>query len=87
MSEKTEWEVEQLKAANIETNRKLDNHAVSIRDFETFKVSTIEKLLQIFSAIEDIKDADEWIKRTFTKTIVTGIIGAVISFIVWAIQN
>lgn len=87
MSEKTEWEVEQLKAANIEVNRKLDNHAVSIRDFETFKVSTIEKLLQIFSAIEDIKDADEWIKRTFTKTIVTGIIGAVISFIVWAIQN
>lgn len=87
MSEKTEWEVEQLKAANIETNRKLDNHAVSIRDFETFKVSTIEKLLQIFQQLESIKEGDEWIKRTFTKTLVTAIIGAVVSFVVWAIQN
>jgi hypothetical protein len=87
LSEKTEWEVEQLKISNKEINKKLDNHAVSIRDFETFKVSTIEKLLQIFSAIEVIKESDAWIKRTFTKTLITAIIGAVVSLVVWAIQN
>lgn len=87
MSEKTEWEIEQLKLAEKATNKRLDNHAERIRGLESFKDSTIEKLLQIFNQLEVIKEGDEWIKRTFTKTLITAIIGAVFSFLVWAIQN
>lgn len=87
MSDKLQWEVDRIKESNKDKDKDIKDHAKRLSELEAFKISTIEKLLIIFTKIEEIKEGDKWIKRTFTGTLITAIIGAVVSFVVWAIQN
>ncbi len=86
MSEKTQWEVEYLQKENEQQNVDLKNHEKRLRNLESFKDSTVEKLITIFRTIDDMKEDSRWMKRMFTSTLVGGIVTAVISLIVWFIQ-
>jgi len=86
MSEKTQWEVEYLQKENEQQNADLKNHEKRLRNLESFKDSTVEKLITIFRTIDDMKEDSRWMKRMFTSTLVGGIVTAVISLIVWFIQ-
>lgn len=86
MSEKTQWEVEYLQKENEQQNLDLKNHEKRLRNLESFKDSTVEKLITIFRTIDDMKEDSRWMKRMFTSTLVGGIVTAVISLIVWLIQ-
>lgn len=98
MTEKTAWDVERLKESNAELKnnlRELEEHIkeetkeknTRLADLESFKVSTVEKLITIFRRLDGLKEDDLWIKRTFAGTLITSVIGAIISFVVWLIQN
>lgn len=88
MSEdKLKWDIEHLQKESKEQNKKIAEHSKEIRDLRSFKDSTVEKLVMILNTIEEMKENDRWLKRVFTSSLVTAIIGAVGSLIVWLIQN
>lgn len=87
MPERTAWELEQLKKRDEERDADMKDFEGRIRALESFKDTTVEKLISIFNMLEELREGDKWIKRMFSTSLITGIIGAVISFIVWAIQN
>lgn len=81
------WDVNNLKEESNQQAQNLLEQEARIRKLESFKDSTVEKLITIFNMIEDIKEGDKWIKRTFTAALVTMVTGAVASLLVWLIQN
>lgn len=87
MSEKNSWDIAQLQKDSEENRRVNLEHEKRLRSLESFRDSTIEKLINVFNMLEELKEGDQWIKRVIVTALVTGVIGAVISLIVWAIQT
>ena len=87
MSDRIQWEVEQLKESEKRKNKQLQDHERRIDILESFKDKTVEKLLQIFKAIEKLEKANDWLKRTFATSLITAVIGAVFSFVAWLVQR
>ena len=87
MSEKNSWDIKQLQKDSQESRRVDLEHEKRLRSLESFRDSTIEKLINVFNMLEELKEGDQWIKRVIVTALVTGVIGAVISLIVWAIQT
>lgn len=87
MTERNSWEIERLKDRQTEYERKQETQDERIRKLESFRDATVEKLIVVFNKLEELQEGDKWIKRVFISSLVTAITGAVISFIIWAIQN
>lgn len=87
MSEKIKWDVEHLKKENAQQRKRITNNESRIRTLESFKDSTVEKLITIFNTIEEIKEESRWLKRNFTNTLVGGIVSVVVALIIWLIQT
>lgn len=85
--DKLVWDVDKLKQEKEYQNSGLIEREKRIRKLESFKDSTVEKLITVFSMIEDIKENDKWIKRTFTAALITMVTGAIASILVWLIQS
>lgn len=83
----TAWQVRQNTRAIKDINLELGKQDDRLRTVEVFKETTVDKLLQVFQAVEKLEEKDRWEKRTFTAALLTSIVGAVISAIVWAFQN
>lgn len=83
----TIWQVRQNTKAIKDMQADLGKQDDRLRTVEVFKETTVDKLLQVFQAVEKLEEKDRWEKRTFTAALLTSIVGAVISAIVWAFQN
>lgn len=80
MDDKTKWEVERLKESS-------QKHDERISRLEVFQISTVEKLKTIFERLKDIEKTNKWVSQSFFYLLISGIIGAVMSLIVWLIQR
>ncbi|WP_405101394.1 hypothetical protein [Oceanobacillus sp. FSL H7-0719] len=87
MSDKLEWKIELLEKESKEQDETIKQNTKDIRDLQSFKDSTVEKLITIFTTINEIKEDSKWMKRTVIGGLITAIIGGIISLIVWLIQN
>lgn len=85
--EKTRWDVGHLQKENKQQNKTISEHDSRIRELESFRDSTIEKLITIFKSIDEIREESLWLRRVFTSSLIGGVITAAISLIVWLIQN
>lgn len=87
MTDKNSWDIKQLQR-EVEDGRTVDkDHEARLRSLESFRDATVEKLITVFNRLDALQEGDQWIKRVITTALVTGVIGAVISLIVWAVQN
>lgn len=87
MTEKNSWDISQLQR-EAEESRTVDrDHEARLRSLESFRDSTVEKLITVFNRLDELQEGDQWIKRVIVTALVTGVIGAIISLVVWAIQN
>jgi chromosome segregation ATPase len=87
LTDKNSWDIKQLQR-EAEDSRAVDkDHEARLRSLESFRDSTVEKLITVFNRLDELQEGDQWIKRVIVTSLVTGVIGAVISLIVWAIQN
>ncbi|MBM7598068.1 uncharacterized coiled-coil DUF342 family protein [Virgibacillus halotolerans] len=87
MSDKTQWDIEHLQKKADQHEAKLNSHDKRLAALQSFKDSTVEKLLTIFKSIEEIKEESRWMKRSFTTALIGGIVTAVVSLVIWLIQN
>jgi len=87
MTEKNTWDIEQLKRQVERLEGRDGETELRLRTLESFKDSTVEKLIVIFAKLDELQEGDRWIKRVFVTSLVGGITTALISFVVWAIQN
>lgn len=84
---KNSWDIKQLQRESEENRRINLEQEVRLRSLESFRDSTVEKLITVFKRLDELQEGDQWIKRVIVTSLITGVIGAVISLIVWAIQN
>lgn len=87
MTEKNAWDIKQLQKENEDSKRVDLDHESRLRSLESFRDSTVEKLITVFNRLDELQEGDQWIKRVIVTALVTGIVGAVISLVVWAVQN
>lgn len=87
MPDKAQWDIEQLKKENRRQDERLNVHDEEIKVLQSFRDSTVEKLITIFNTIEEMKEDSKWLKQMFTSTLVGGIATAVISLVIWLIQS
>lgn len=87
MTEKNAWDIKQLQKETEDSRRVDQDHEVRLRSLESFRDSTVEKLITVFNRLDELQEGDQWIKRVIVTALVTGIIGAIVSLVVWAIQN
>lgn len=87
MTEKNSWDIRQLQRESEDSKKIEIEHELRIRSLESFRDSTVERLITVFNRLDELQEGDKWIKRVFVTALVTGVIGAIISLIVWAIQN
>lgn len=87
MEQRNSWEIERLKESVSEVNRKHDDQEKRLRALESFRDATLEKLIVIYSKLDELQEGDKWIKRVFISSLITAITGAVVSFILWAIKG
>lgn len=87
MTEKNAWDISKLKEDVAELRRVELEHEVRIRSLESFRDSTVERLITVFNRLDELQEGDQWIKRVITTALITAVIGALISGVVWAIQN
>lgn len=86
-SEKNSWDIEQLQRQANDTKAVAQDHEARLRSLESFKDSTVEKLITVFNRLDELQEGGQWIKRVIVTSLVTGVIGAIISLLIWAIQN
>ena len=85
--DKNSWDIKQLQR-EVEDGRVVDkDHEARLRSLESFRDSTVEKMITVFNRLDELQEGDQWIKRVIVTALITGVIGAVISLIVWAIQT
>lgn len=85
--EKIKWDIDHLKKENEAQNKIIDAHETRMREMESFKDSTVEKLITIFNSIDEIKKDSDWMRKTLTTAII-GVIATVIgSLLVWLITS
>lgn len=87
MTEKNSWDIQQLQRETEDSRRVDQDHEARLRAMESFRDSTVEKLITVFNRLDELQEGDQWIKRVVVTSLVTGVIGAIISLVVWAIQN
>ena len=81
------WEIERLNDSVAEINRKQVEQEQRLRVLESFRDSTLEKLIVIYNKLDELQEGDKWIKRVFISSLITAVTGAIVSFIVWAIKG
>lgn len=87
MTDKNSWDIKQLQRESEDSKVVDKDHELRLRSLESFRDSTVERLITVFNRLDELQEGDQWIKRVIVTALVTGVIGAVISLIVWAIQN
>lgn len=87
MTDKNSWDIRQLQKDVEEAKRVQGEQESRLRSLESFRDSTVEKLITVFRRLDELAEGDQWIKRVIVTALITGVIGAVISLVVWAIQN
>jgi len=87
MSDKMKWDIEQIKKDNEAQDRRLDEHDKQLSSFQSFKDSTVEKLITIFNSIDEMKAESKWMKKTFTTTLLGAIVTVITSILVWLITS
>lgn len=87
MTDKNSWDIKQLQRETEDSRRVDQDHEARLRALESFRDSTVERLIVVFNRLDELQEGDQWIKRVIVTSLVTGVIGAVISLVVWAIQN
>lgn len=87
MTDKNSWDIRQLQKETEELRRETRDIDARVRLIESFRDSTVEKLITVFNRLDELQEGDRWIKRVIVTALVTGVIGAIISMVVWAIQN
>lgn len=87
MTDKNSWDIRQLQKESEDSKAVDKDHEQRLRTLESFKDSTVEKLIMVFTRLDELHEGGQYIKRVIVTALVTGIIGAIISLIVWAIQN
>ncbi|PAV30153.1 hypothetical protein CIL05_06715 [Virgibacillus profundi] len=84
---RTKWEIESLHKKTDKHEERLDEHDKRLTSFQSFKDSTVEKLITIFNSIEEMKEDSQWIRKTFTTTILGAIATVIASLLVWLITS
>lgn len=79
MEERNKWDIEQAKIDDARQERRIEDHEQRIRVLETFRDSTIEKLITVFNTLEDIREGKKYGRRLVTTSLVTSIIGGIIA--------
>lgn len=87
MTEKNSWDIKQLQRESEDSKKVDQDHERRLRSLESFQDSTVEKLITVFKRLDELHEGDQWIKRVIVTALVSSVIGAVISLVVWAIQN
>ena len=87
VTDKNAWDIEQLQSAMGEMKKNWQDHEGRMRIMESFKDSTVEKLIIIFNKLEELQEGDKWIKRVFITSLIAATISTLGSLIVWAFQN
>lgn len=87
MTDKNSWDIKQLQRETEDSRRVEQDHEARLRSLESFRDATVERLITVFNRLDELQEGDQWIKRVIVTSLVTGVIGAVVSLVVWAIQN
>lgn len=87
MENRNSWEIDQLRKSDDKHDARLDDHEARLRELETFRSSTVEKLIRIFEMLDELREGDRWIKRTIAGTLITTLVGAIVAAITWFIQH
>lgn len=87
MTDKNSWDIKQLQRETEDSRRVDQDHEARLRSLESFRDATVERLITVFNRLDELQEGDQWIKRVIVTSLVTGVIGAVVSLVVWAIQN
>lgn len=87
MTDRRQWEHEQLMEWRKEVIAKFENLEEWKRGQDEFKQTTILQLLTIVKRLEELQEGDKWIKRMFVTALVGTALSAVGGIIMWAIQN
>ncbi|WP_424236296.1 hypothetical protein [Bhargavaea ginsengi] len=77
---KTKFEVKQLR-------REVDDLQGRVRVIEEFRAKTVENIKEILKLIDELKNADVWMRRMMTSTLVGGIVSMLTGVIVWLVQK
>lgn len=77
---KTKWEVGQLR-------KDVDDLQNRVRVIEEFRAKTVENIKEILKLIDELKNADVWMRRMMTSTLVGGIVSLFVGVIVWLVQR
>ena len=86
MDERNSWEIEAIKKNDDKQDAQLDNHETRLRTLESFKDATVEKLITVFNMIEEIREGDRWVRRVITSALITALVGAISTVIIWLIK-
>lgn len=87
MPEKAQWEIEHLKKKADQHEIRLNKQDEKISVLQSFKYSTVEKLITIFNSIDEMKEDSRWMRKTFITTLVGGIVTVIGSLLVWLITS
>lgn len=77
---KIKFEVRQLR-------REMDDLQGRVRTIEEFRAKTVENIKEILKLIDELKNADVWMRRMMTSTLVGGIVSLFVGVIVWLVQR
>ena len=77
---KIKFEVRQLR-------REMDDIQGRVRTIEEFRAKTVENIKEILKLIDELKNADVWMRRMMTSTLVGGIVSLFVGVIVWLVQR
>lgn len=87
MEQKNSWEISQLQKTDTKQEGQLTDHEKRIQSLERFKVGTVEKLITVFTMLEEIRESGKWIRRLVSSALITAIIGAIVSAVSWVIKG
>lgn len=87
MEEKNKWAIQRLDEKTAENKRRREDHEVRIRELESFKTETIERLKTVFNRLKDIEQSNQWVSKTFFTLIFGGVVTAVGTFLNWALSR
>ena len=87
MQERHSWEIENMKKTDEKHEVQISDHEKRIRALESFKDSTVEKLITIFNMLEEIREGAKWIRRILASSLITAIIGAVVTAITMLLKG
>lgn len=87
MDERNSWEIESIKRNIARQEMQIDDLDRRVRMLESFKDATVEKLITVFSMIEEIREGDRWIRRVISSALITALVGAISTVVIWLIKT